>query len=150
MPSQGNASAGWATCTELEDHRRFELRPQGLRVPRSAVDASGPKSVDHRILTGARRAEAHGGTARLRLSAPARQPSLAARAKAGGPRRLRSGCGWFKRPVPLHSGLRSGSKNPVCHRDSWDVLLVFVSLMFGAPSVCRPRDLSLIGTALCC
>ena len=24
------------------------------------------------------------------------------------------------------------------------------ALMFGAPSVCRPRDLSLIGTALCC
>jgi hypothetical protein len=26
---------------ELVDHRRFELRPQGLRVPRSAVEASG-------------------------------------------------------------------------------------------------------------
>ena len=28
----------------MEDHRRFELRPQGLRVPRSTVDASGPLS----------------------------------------------------------------------------------------------------------
>jgi hypothetical protein len=29
----------------LEDHRRFELRPPGLRIPRSTVDASGPKAV---------------------------------------------------------------------------------------------------------
>ena len=26
---------------DLVDHRRFELRPQGLRIPRSAVEASG-------------------------------------------------------------------------------------------------------------
>ena len=30
----------------------------------------------------------------------------------GEPRRLRSGCGWVKRPVPLRSGLRSGSEGP--------------------------------------
>ena len=27
-------------------HRRFELRPQGLRIPRSAVDASGLQGDD--------------------------------------------------------------------------------------------------------
>ena len=30
------------------------------------------------------------------------------------------------------------------------LMLVVTLLVFGAPSVCRPRDLSLIGTALCC
>jgi hypothetical protein len=42
-----NAFSGQRLCRlgyvhELEDHRRFELRPQGLRVPCSTVNASGP------------------------------------------------------------------------------------------------------------
>jgi hypothetical protein len=43
--------SSWRLCRlgyarDPEDHRRFEPRPQEVRVPRSAVDASGPREME--------------------------------------------------------------------------------------------------------